>query len=219
MGKIEVEGYAERTVDYDLMEITIGFCRFEKVAEDASKKVMDDCEKFLSVLKNLGFDTSEIRLKEDSVRPDKDYYGFDENSEDGYRASRELELTTVFDMKMINVLRSIVNNNNLSASFGVDYKLSNTADIRKELGIQAIKNAKTQAELIAGSLDMKVKGLISANKNKTRDFDIEPLMCLAESEAYLCDCEEEYECTDELKSTTKTLSETIYTEWEVIADE
>ena len=216
MGKITVEGYAERTVEYDVMKISVGFHEFEKAAEDASKKVMDDCEKFLSAMKSAGIDTSEIRLEEDSVHPDKRYFDDYEEREDGYRASRQLEITTGFDMKLINVLRSIANNNNLPASFDVDYKLSATPAIREELRAQAVKNAKTQAELIAGSIDMRVKGLISADKNRGRNPDLIPQMLFAQSEEeFDCDDFDDYECTDELKSTTITLSENIYTEWEV----
>ena len=214
MGKIEVEGYAKRTVDYDLMEITIGFNEFEKTAEKSSKKVMEDCEKFLGELKRSGMDISAIRLDEDKVRSTSRYFSGKE--QEGYGASRRLELTTSFDMKVINGLRNLANKMNLPASFDVQYRLSNATDIREELRLEALKNAKAQAELIAQTIDMKVKGLLSVNKREFKDMECESLMCLAEGEIDdLFECESAYEYSDELQSTTITLSENIYTKWEV----
>ena len=53
MGKIEVRGNAERTVDYDLMKIKIDFHAKEETPDKASKKVMRECEEFLAKLKEI----------------------------------------------------------------------------------------------------------------------------------------------------------------------
>lgn len=67
MGKIEVRGSAERTVDYDLMKICINFHSSESTPEEASTKVMKECEEFLGRLKQGGFDISGIALKLDEI--------------------------------------------------------------------------------------------------------------------------------------------------------
>ena len=55
MGKIEVKGTAKRTVDYDLMKIVIDFHAKEETPDEASEKVMKECEDFLAQLKKGGF--------------------------------------------------------------------------------------------------------------------------------------------------------------------
>ena len=164
MGKIEVEGYAERTVEYDLMEITIGFYEFDISAKEASSEVMNSCERYLAALKKQGIDISGIRLADDNVRSDSRY--FDDDNIDGYCAHRKLIITAPFDMKLINTLRSISDKLDLQTGFNVNYQLSDCNRIKEELKLEAIRNAKSQAETIAASIDLKVTGLISADKNE-----------------------------------------------------
>ena len=163
MGKIEVEGYAERTVDYDMMEISIGFYEFDISAKEASEEVMSACETFLGTVKKYGVDISKFKLESDSVRAESRYYE-DENIS-GHCASRKLSFAAPFDMKMINNLRSISDKLDLRTSFDVNYKLSDSDSIKEELKLEAVRNAKARAEKIASSIDMKVTGLISADKN------------------------------------------------------
>lgn len=56
MGQIEVKSDASRTVDYDLMTITMRFSARDEVLTEASRKVMQECEEFLGILKKCGAD-------------------------------------------------------------------------------------------------------------------------------------------------------------------
>lgn len=212
MGKIEVRGTAERTVDYDLMKIKIDFHAQEETPDEASKKVMRECEEFLAKLKEGGFDLSAIALKSDDVQQSYNYRN--DTQVECYNASRELELVCKFNMKLINEIRSITNDMKSKVGFRVSYLLSKENDIMNELLKEALVDAKNQVEMLAESIGQKVKGLISADKKepKSDSVYVGEVLCMS-----LC-CEQEvneYENSDELVATNTTLTEHIFTVWEI----
>lgn len=211
MGKIEVRGTAKRTVDYDLMKIVIDFHAKEETPDEASEKVMKECEDFLAYLKKGGFDLSAIALKSDDVQQSYDYRNGKQI--ECYSASRELELVCKFNMKLINKLRSITNSMKLKIGFRVSYLLSKENAIMQELLKEALKDAKNQAEILASAIGQKVKGLISADKNEPKSEPIyggEVLCMYGQLEV-----DEIYQNSDELVATTTTLTEHIFTVWEI----
>ena len=119
MGKLEVKGTAERTVDYDLMKLKIDFHAKEETPDKASKKVMRECEDFLARLKERGFDLSAIALKSDDVQQSYNYHN--NTQVECYNASRELELVCMFNMKLINEIRSIRSNISISTDVIVGF--------------------------------------------------------------------------------------------------
>lgn len=213
MGKLEVRGSASKTIDYDRMKIKLDFHTKESTAKEASQKVMRECEDFLGILKKGGVDISNISLSKDSVDRGVDYHN--DGEREYYRANRILEIESAFNMKTINDIRSITNNCNAQVGFHVDYELSNEDMIRQELMIEALKDAKSQAEVMAQAIDQKLVGLISADKNDPKPdavFDCE-VLCMSLS----CDDDEEetYDNSNELSASNNTYTETIYTVWEI----
>lgn len=61
MGKIKIIGTAQRNVPYDVMNITITFNSWEKTPSAALSHVDEQCERFLSLLKEDGFDIHKLR--------------------------------------------------------------------------------------------------------------------------------------------------------------
>ena len=212
MGKLEVRGSASKTVEYDLMKIVVDFHALEKTAKEASQKVMHECEEFLGILKNKGIDISKISLSKDRVDRSVSYCNGEEA--EYYRANRVLEIETDFNMKMINDIRTIIDNNNAQAGFDVKYELSNEDNICQELMIQALKDAKKQAEELAHAIDQKVVGLISADKNAPKQdaICIDEVSCLLQLTG---EREMFYEHSDELSPSNVTFTETIFTTWEI----
>lgn len=212
MGKIEVRGTAERTVDYDLMKIKIDFHAKEETPDEASKKVMRECEEFLAKLKEGGFDLSAIALKSDDVQQSYNYRN--DTQVECYNASRELELVCKFNMKLINEIRSITNDMKPKVGFRVSYLLSKENDIMNELLKEALVDAKNQVEVLAEPIGQKVKGLISADKKepKADSVYVGEVLCMS----LRCEQEvNEYENSDELVATNTTLTEHIFTVWEI----
>ncbi|MCR5021918.1 SIMPL domain-containing protein [Ruminococcus sp.] len=212
MGKLEVRGTASRKVNYDLMKITLEFHAKEDTAQEASKKVMRDCEDFLEILKKGGMDISKIALSRDSVDQCTSY----ENNRERecYRAIRTLELESGFNMKMINDIRSIINNSGAQVDFKVDFNLSNESEIRQELMADALVESRKQAEIMAEAIGQNVVGLISADRTGQRkDGDIRNDSLLG---AFYCEqFEGDYDNSDELSSTSETYTEVIFATWEI----
>ena len=211
MGKIEVRGNAARTVDYDRMKVEINFHSVEMLPTAASEKSMKECEEFLKVLKGDGFDISKIAIKRDSV--ERDYYS-NRDDEQRYRADRTLEIASAFNMNLINDLRDIINNMEYQIGFKVDFSLSNEEDIKNELLTEALKDAKKKAETMADAIGQRVIGLVSADKTapKTEKDDFGGGFFVG------CVCAQDeipYEYSDELSASNTTLSEFIYTTWEI----
>ena len=217
MGKIEVCGIAERTIDYDLMKLEVKFQARKDTPEEASECVMKECEEFLAALKADGTDLSGIALGRDEVE-DCRYYTDDGKTKAYYAASRMLEIITPFNMTAVNRVRSIINAKRLQAVVKTTYLLSNSDKIKQELLVEALKDAAYKADLMAAAIDQRVIELVTADKNAPSSvynslFDgIGSCLCcqITEDEEY-----EEYDNSDELKASTTTLSETIYTTWEI----
>ena len=214
MGELKVRGSASKTGEYDIMKIELDFHAREQTAKEASEKVLRECEEFLEVLKNGGVDISSIYMSEDSVKRNVNY--LDEAEKEYYKANRILEIECKFNMEMINKIRSIINNSNAQVGFSIEYELSNEDAIRQDLLLEALKNAKRQAEVMAQAVDQRVVGLISADENaqkKDTVYDDDDsnwqLRCICEQEVA------SYDNSDELSSSKKTCTETIYTTWEI----
>ena len=212
MGKLEVRGNASKTVDYDIMRIELEFHAKEKTSAEVSEKVMRECEEFLGVLKKRGVDISNISLIKDSVDQSVVYHG--DSERDIYRAERVIEIESKFNMKIINDIRIITNNSNAQIDFNVNFELSDRDTIREELMLEALKNARKQAEVMARAVDQKIVGLVSAEKNASNpESVIEPSdLCLS----FCYDEEEEtYDNSNELSPSNITFTESIYTIWEI----
>ena len=213
MGKIEVRGNATRTVECDTMKLKICFNSEMNTPDVASKKAMDGCEAFLSELKSIGVDISKIALTEDSVKKSA-CYSRSEEYEVKYIADREIEITAAFDMTLLNTIRSIANEAKSHIGFNSRFFISNEAEICQELLTEALKDAKQRAEIMAKAIDQKVVDLVSADKNDPRansDHSASVLCAFASGDINAV----EYTSTNEIGPTTKTLSETIFTVWEV----
>ncbi len=216
MGKIYVKGYAERTVDYDDVEIIIDFFSKGETAVQASELVMKECEEYLSAAKKSGLDISGVALLSDYVKENSYFDDEEGGSVSCFAASRKLEVVLGFDMKLINKLRDMANKLGKAARFSISYNLSNETEIRRELKMEALKAAKTRATEMAEAIDMEIKELTAIDRPAEMSGFRGDIMCLS---GFIVDEDDdygaEYECTNELKAKSVTLSESIETEWEV----
>ena len=214
MGKIEVIGEAKRSVEKDIMKMVISFCADEDTSDAASKKVMDECEAFLVKLKEIGLDISKICIKKDEVDRDTRYYHRNDDDKTYYRGIREIEITTSFDMKLLNGIRVILNEQMPDVGFDVSYQLSNEEEIRKQLLVEALKNAEQKAEAIAKALNRRVVDFVSADKkmpDRRYENDEKGMYMVCEQERPVSG----YDCSNELNATMSILSEDIHTVWKI----
>ena len=214
MGKLEVKGYAARTMKNDLMRIEISFRERKKTSSEASQRVMQECEDFLSVLEKSGVDISKIILKNDEIDYRSDYRS--DRNDEYYVANRKLELLSEYDAGLLNHIRSICNKMESQVEFDVRYLLSNEEEIKQILVKEALVDAKRQAESMASAVDRKIVGLIKADVNPPKPDKIvgeAEVLCI--NSLTLAEDVETYEKSDKLVATTIQLSEVIYTTWKV----
>ena len=218
MGKIEVSGSASKEIQYDRMCIKLEFRNEADTPSEASEKVMQECEDFLTVLKERGLDVSKIVLSEDSISHNRTYTNEGDIISKSI-AVRSVEIFSEFNMKLINDIRAIIQKKRYQADLNVSFSPSKENEEHSMLLVEALKNAKAQAERMAQAIDQRVVGLISADKNMPKSVrdDIRDDI-VASLGKYLC-CQDpefdSYENSDELKPATAVITETIYTVWKI----
>ena len=71
-------------------------------------------------------------------------------------AKRRLEIRIPFNMSVINRIRQIVDENEYSIEFSLNYEMSNESEIREKLIKEALLDSKKKAEELAATLGLKV---------------------------------------------------------------
>lgn len=207
MGKIEVRGYAEREVNYDITEINITFTAKERAASRASEEVMKQSELFLGKLRDKGVKLENIYFKGDSI--DNSY---PMREEQFAIAERKIQLVISFNMNFMNYIMELTQKYDGDVEYDVKFRLSEPEKIHVELRKEAMLDAKKKAEGIASVLGKRVVALKSANmSNYNKDFNIPKLMKLSEDQN-LGYCGATY-LSDEMQASVSKESEYIDTVW------
>lgn len=204
MGLFEIHGQAEKMVNYDIAVINITFTESGATSHLASKMVMRECEQFLEKMNSEGIKVADIILDDDTVSEDR--YR-DNNS---VKASRGLIIRMPYDMAAINRIRQIIDENEYSIEFDLDYELSNEASIHDELLKDALLDSKRKAELLANSMGLTVKGIDSVetytrSSGKMDWCEQEVARCCIEAPQFLM--------SNQLKAKEENISETIEVKW------
>lgn len=210
MGKLKITGKATKEYAYDLITLQINFLAHENSVSKASKRVMNQCEKFLALLKEAGFDISKIQMNEDSV---DQYYDADEDTTN-VNANREIIIQLPFDMVMVNTIRSILTENNFNVDIDTDNAFTNKEAIHNELMECAIKDSQDKANFIAKQMNKEIKGIDSIEIKDNYEDELEYLFCQErergfESKPYAS----KYQLSNLLKAPTTSLTETVEIVW------
>jgi uncharacterized protein YggE len=205
MGNFEVRGYAEKTLNYDIAVINITFVERSESASTASKRVMKQCEVFLRKMDEIGIKPSDFTVTTDDVSAPR----YDD--ENRYCARRSLRMRTSYDMKSINMIRSITDAMECDAEFSLDYELSNENELHEELRKAAILDSKRKAEEIAATLGLAVKKAKKMGDRSNMDEYGDRLCCCVGDILGLDD----FTMSNELGAKETTESETVYITWDV----
>lgn len=162
MGTIKIIGTAQRNVPYDVMNITITFNSWERTPSAALSHVDEQCEKFLSLLKNEGFDIHKLRMSDTKLSQDR-VKADDEEENEWLRleasASIDIKISVKYDMFVLNHIKDILKKENFDADLSIYHYISNILDIHKELLKEAIEDSKAKAEIIASTMGQKLTGI------------------------------------------------------------
>ncbi|MCH3971675.1 MAG: SIMPL domain-containing protein [Oscillospiraceae bacterium] len=172
METIETKGYAKKEIAADVAVTEICFRTYKKSAAEAIQCVTEQCEKFLSVLEQEGFDLEELHTGGDSV--DQDY----DDKEREVCAEKKVKIRMKFDMCMQNHILEIAQKYGLDVDIDSKYEVSNENVLHTELLKQAVEDSKQKAEVIAEAMGQKISGIhrvelsneYGANKYKSFAF-------------------------------------------------
>lgn len=155
MGKICVNGKAEKQCTCDIMEITLEFTSSRSRTKDALDTATAQCDRMLERLAEKGVDISRIRL--DGAGIGRDRYSHDR--EDRINASRSITLALPFDMGDLNGLTDLIRQEDYDIVMTVEFLLSDSEAVHSQLIREAVLDSQKKAELIAQTTGQKVVGI------------------------------------------------------------
>ncbi len=155
MGYLKVTGKARKEYPCDVMHIKINFNSYSENVSKAVESSVSECDQFLALLENKGFDISSIQISYNSISHDFDDGKLEINSE------REIEIRLPFDMMILNEISDIIKEHGFKAEMDVTFKVSDLISKHNVLLQEAVRNSKERAELIAESMCHKIIGIDS----------------------------------------------------------
>ena len=203
MGKITIEGKAEREVLCNAVELTICFSKKAQSAAKALSSIETQIEKFLDIIVKEGVQIKNIHIGDNNIHQ---LYRDEEN---GVQVKKELNIRMLFDMAFVNHLTDIIRQQNFDVIFDCDYQLTNMREIQIELLKEAIDDSKAKAELIANVMNQKIIGIDNVKHGNSDDFD-----CIEERELpYYGGLPAKNLLSDKLMAPVTTISEKINVVW------
>ncbi|HML27126.1 MAG TPA: SIMPL domain-containing protein [Methanomethylovorans sp.] len=159
---ITMSGYAEEKIVPDTASLSIGVVVQADTAKDASDQNAALMSAVVAELKALGLEDREIQTSYVSVYP---VYNYDrEQTITGYSASNSVQVTTT----KIGNLSQIIDSStaagaNQIGSISFSVSDDRQEQLREDLMNEAIADASSKANALAGSLDLKVTGVQTAS--------------------------------------------------------
>lgn len=129
---------------------------------------MDECDDFLENAFKLPIRPEDVRFDEDSIST-----GYQNRNE--VDAERTIHITTPFDMKLLNLIQTVLQNGKYAYTMSVDGNISYRHQLLAELSQEALNNSKEIAEKLAESQGLKVKGIKVIRKDRWDDEEDNPL--------------------------------------------
>ena len=214
MGSIRTKGKATREVEFDYMIISVAFNSRDRRSKDAIRKVIEECEHFLSELEKCGIDISKISGDDNRVSSYSHY-----NNEKDIDAVRKLKWKAPYDLALIDTIMRLSEKSSYNVEINITPIYSQKEETYKELMKEAGLDAKQTAEMLAESLGKKVKGPGKVNASGDYDYisDEKYMEDESDGKSYgtpLASCGFGMRYT-ELKKPSTLISKEITIEWEL----
>ena len=166
MGKIKVNGNAERLYDPDMFVLSLEIRERGDSAAEASGCMKEAVESLLGQLEKIGITAEYIRMEEDAVdERSRSSSGSEETY--WYVSRRRLSIRTKPDMEIVNAVRRIIADEESDITMDLEFVVSDMDEIRKQLLKEAVADAKAKAQLIAEAMDQKLTGIESADTGES----------------------------------------------------
>lgn len=210
MGKFKIDGVAEKICKTDLITMTILFKKSNAFESDAIKLLMIECESFLSQLKNAGFNMENVSVEAESSNV------CEKNGSKYYEVKKKIQLCFKANLKLSNSLVKLLLLDGYEAEYILSFSFINESELRKDLLIEAVKNSKQKAEIIANAMNMKIVGIEEINKS-AYSYNLVKSVCVDDFDEKIDDLfimdSVDTSISDTLNTPEEKLKETVEVVW------
>ena len=209
MGKLTINGAAQREEVYDAIELNITFTGRAKKTTDAVNIVMQQCEQLLRMVKDVGVEMNDIQITENSV--DRRYNdGLINNSGVTVTATREIKIRFLFDMPFVNRIMDLIRQQDFSVDLDYSYVLTNRETLHAQLLKEAVADSQMKATAIAEVTGQRIIGIESMHYSS--HLPVERRRMDYKEHTYLSECEV-LRLSDELNAPITNESEYVSVVW------
>lgn len=152
---ISVTGTATLSAVPDVTVVTFGVEHFEPQLADALAQNREAAASLVKAIKTLGVDEKNISTDGLSVQIEYAYNNGRMEKVTGYRISRTYTVKLT-DAKLLERLVETGLDSGANQLMGIDFQVSDIAQLRNDARRQAVQAAKEKAELMAGQLGVKI---------------------------------------------------------------
>lgn len=162
--KIEVYGSAEKDVTPDIIYVAISLKEYFKDNNNKNKVTIDELEKQLAAaVKNAGIKEGDFTIENISSY---NYVDPKKKKDPGFLASKQYKVK-VANLNAINEILSSVDEKGIQSTNISGYDHSRMNEIKNELRIKAIDNAKAKATVMAQALGDTLGEALEVTDNNT----------------------------------------------------
>ncbi len=211
--RIKIKGKASVSVAPDTIEVSMGVEAKDPSYDKAMEKARQALEDIRKALAKEELEKEDIKTRSFSV--ESDYENVRNNKGDyirkfvGYRISNRLRLELDQDPEKLGRVLTALANSKVDPEITIIYKVKDRKEFEDQVLEEAIKDAKSKAEVIAKASDLELLNIVSINYgggeegNQNQAVHFSRAMPLASSEII------------DLEAENLTFSDSVIMEWEI----
>jgi uncharacterized protein YggE len=158
---IQVRGAANVELAPDALRMTVRINELQKDVAEAKNIIESRTKQFVDALKKLGVEGRDITTQPLSIRPEIDY-GKTPREVLGTNVSRTVTVV-LRDLKRYSELSAAIVDAKITETQASEFFLTNEDELRNQVQLAAIKDARKRAEALAAAEGRKIVGLWSAD--------------------------------------------------------
>lgn len=159
MGEMTVKGYAERTVDCDVICYVLKFIGEGSSIPEATKRSSDELEHFLKIMEENGIGSELFELGDNSTS--KKYRS--DNEKQSYESNRVITVKMALNTANADAIMQYISEYQINVELTDTYSYSQKAELHKELLKEAVDDSRAKAEIIASCTGQRIKGIKSVD--------------------------------------------------------
>ena len=166
---ITVKAKAKVSVKVDLVIINMILESHKLDYDEMMELATNSVDKITSAIESVGFDKKDLKTTSFNVRTHYENYRDEENNYkskfDGYVCEQGLNLEFDFDSNLMSKVLTAITNTNANPKLNIQFSIKDKVGVNEELLIQATKNAKSTAKILAESSNVDLGKLVKIDYN------------------------------------------------------